>query len=157
LAHRLVLRLCQFLQVGIEDLYLCQTELDNANSALSQKKSDIQHKLANGAQKIRKVESILKIKSVPYDRCPVCEKKFKGLDYIDRHILNRHSELSGAWDVIRGRKSPEKTASVQQILDKIDGLRNSLRRGEVGQERRKPMIAICSKTVRSGETFCPHA
>ena len=126
LAHPLVLRLCQLLQVGIEYLNFCQGELQNHYSKLEAEKMGLEDKVKTLEHKMKKLEMLIKVKSQPYHRCPVCDKKFKGIDYIDRHILNRHSELMEAWDIIRGRKSPEKTDSVQQILDKIDNLKNTL-------------------------------
>lgn len=132
LAHPLCLRLCQLLQVAFEYLNFCQKELSTLNTKLETENVKLTEKIAKLESKLKKSEQIIKIKSVPYDKCPICQKKFKNIDYVDRHIANRHSEINDAWDIIRGRKPPEnleKEDNVQIILDKIDNLKNSLRRG----------------------------
>lgn len=131
LAHPLCLRLCQLLQVAFEYLNYCQTELSAMNTKLEEENAKLTEKSAKLSSKLKKAEQVIKIKSLPYDRCPVCEKKFKSLDFVDRHITNRHTELADAWSIIRGRKPPKSNENdnVQKILDKIDHLKSSLKRG----------------------------
>ena len=130
LVHPLCLRLCQLLQVAFEYLNFCQTELSTSSAKLETENTALKEKASKLESKIKKDEQIIKLKSIPYDKCPVCKKKFKSLEYVDRHMQNRHSELGDAWNIIRGREQPkEKEDDVQKILDKIDNLKNSLRRG----------------------------
>ena len=148
LAHPLVLRLCQLLQVGIEYLNFCQGELQNHSTRIETEKIALEDRVKTLEHKIKKMEMLLKVKSRPYHRCPVCDKKFKGLDYIDRHILNRHSELMDAWDVVRGRKRPEKSDSVQEILDKIESLKSTLKKGDLGGEKKRNIEQQLFQTQR---------
>ena len=137
LAHPLTMRLCQLLQVAFEYLNFCQNELSSMNGKLEAENLQYQEKVKKMEAKLKKAEKIIKVKSQPYDKCPICEKKFKNLSYVDRHIMNRHNELAGAWDVIRGRKSPESEDNVQKILDKIDHLKDTLKKGDMNMMRKE--------------------
>ncbi|OHS98912.1 hypothetical protein TRFO_34746 [Tritrichomonas foetus] len=138
LAHPLVLRLCQLLQVGFEYMNFCQNELSTMNSKIETENLALKEKISHLIAKNKKAEQIIKVKSQPYDRCPVCEKKFKNLDYVDRHITNRHSELCDSWNIIRGRKPPveKKEDNIQIILDRIDHLKSTLKRNDTHNNKK---------------------
>ena len=130
LAHPLAIRLCQLLQIGFQFMDQSQKELKKIvddDVVYKQKQLNLLKKLKT---KLNATEEKLKIKSVPYDKCPVCSKKFKSIDFVDKHILTKHSEISEYWDVVRGRKKPEKEPELQQVLDEIVQLRSQLKERE---------------------------
>lgn len=137
LAHPLCLRLCQLLQVAFEYVNYCQNELSTSNTKLETENLKLKEKATKYHSKLKKALHVIKVKSQPYDKCPICQKKFKNLSYLDRHISNKHKEVVDSWEVVRGKKPPndEQKDNIQLILDKIDHLKSTLKR-EKGTNRK---------------------
>ena len=126
LTHPLSIRLCQLLQIGFQIMDSSQKELKKIIDDDAAYKEKLTSALKKLKTKLTLTEEKLKIKSIPYDKCPVCGKKFKSLDYVDKHIYTRHNELSECWDCMRGRKNPAKEPELQQVLDEITRLKASI-------------------------------
>lgn len=131
LQNPLALRLCQLLQLGFQFMDESQRELKkiiDENAVYKQKMINALKKLKS---KLQQTEEKLKIKSIPYDKCPICSKKFKSIDYVDKHIISKHEELLDCWECIRGRKKPEKEPELQLVLEEIARLRASIKQGNI--------------------------
>ncbi|KAH0790921.1 Zinc finger, C2H2 type family protein [Histomonas meleagridis] len=140
LAHPLCLRLCQLLQVAFEYMINCQNSLLEIKTKLEAENHKHIQELKKKQSILKKTEVLLKIKSQPYYRCPICDKKFKGMDYIDRHITSRHPEFTDSWDIMRGRKSPyPQTDNSQKILGEIENIKNALKESNWNSKQRKDL------------------
>lgn len=131
LSHPLSLRLCQLLQIGIQTMNDGQEQLKKVITDNKETVSKINHAAKKLKSKLEQTENKLKQKSVPYDKCPVCQKKFSNLDYVDRHMLNRHNELSECWDCLRGRKDPKKSSEMQKVYDELVNMKEEIKNGHM--------------------------
>lgn len=134
ITNPLALRLCQLLQLGFQFMDESQRELKKIVDNDAVYKQKMIAALKKLKIKLNQTEEKLKIKSIPYDKCPICSKKFKSLDYVDKHIITKHEELADCWECIRGRKKPEKEPELQLVLEEIARLRASIKQGNVVRE-----------------------
>ena len=108
-------KLLTLLQTEIHFLLVKRNSLKNIindaniqNQKLKEMFSENEQKLNSANQQIERMKmqeanltKQLHNLKVQGETCPICGKRFKTLEYIDKHILNRHKEFLEAWKCIR--------------------------------------------------------
>ena len=101
LVHPLSIKLVKLMQISLinsnnslsevtEKLKNTETKLQNKNKEISQM-----------SKAFEKAQSILKKKVIGWEKCPVCKKKFRSIDYLDAHFESKHRDILQHWRYIR--------------------------------------------------------
>lgn len=89
-------------QATIKLLYTSQKQLQNLCNDRTKKYKESCEEIAKLKQSEASLRKHLHNEQCQGETCPLCKKRFKNLEYIDKHIKNRHIERLEAWQFVRG-------------------------------------------------------
>ncbi|EAX98002.1 hypothetical protein TVAG_114540 [Trichomonas vaginalis G3] len=113
LVHPLLIRMCQITQFAL--LYMSDVQKQYIRKIEGLQKD---YKAQNDKMKklylsYKKADELLKKKSQDFERCPICRKKYKNIDYLDQHFVKHHPVYNNAWLEIRSLKPQAPPQPVQ--------------------------------------------
>lgn len=89
-------------QATIKLLYTSQKQLQNVCNERTKKYKEAAEEIAKLKQTESNLRKLLHSEQCQGETCPLCKKRFRNMEYIDKHIKNRHIERLAAWEYVRG-------------------------------------------------------
>ena len=85
---------------------------------------------------MEKADDLIKNTFSGWEKCPVCSKKFKSINYLDMHVKNKHPVLLKHWNKLRGIdngteeettkiKKDKSDNDIKEILNRINEIQNN--------------------------------
>lgn len=116
------------LQMGMD--YLLKREKKLQRQMLQQKKEIeyLQHKLAKSCERLDTMPRMTNAEVSVVHSCPVCQRAFKAVLYLDKHIKKAHPEMDDAWNALRNKKPYGLNHAFMELHQDIDHLRSCITR-----------------------------
>ena len=121
ITHPLLLRLCQVLQYSLFYMSDVQKQLQKKVEMREKEIKGIKAKYNDLEDKYKKALHIVKKRKQEFERCPICRKKYKSLEYLDKHFEKNHPVFNNAWLEIRSLKRQDG----DQQLNHVEQSQNS--------------------------------
>lgn len=128
-------KLYHALQLGVDYLLKSQTKLQRQ---LQEKQKEIEyltHKLEKSFQRLDKMPRTSQCDVTVVHSCPVCQRAFKALLFLDKHMLKCHPKEVDAWKALREGQPYGVTKAFEELHQDIDHLRSVITRQ--GYEERR--------------------
>jgi len=129
--HPLAIKMFKILQVAINYYGDCQKQLMDKNEQLSEKIQKMKSKKHKSKSKIEELKAKLAIPQP--EKCIVCGRKFKNMEYLDSHVERRHSGLITAWRSLRCGE----LCGIDGVVEEIEKLRAALEKTKLEMKEQK--------------------
>jgi hypothetical protein len=128
------------MQVALKYLLHCQrdlsTRLEEQTSHFQSLKEKYVHlttshrhmlsRYEDAKSELESLKVVLSDLRQPYSTCPICQRKFKNNEYLDRHFRTKHPEFDPHWRAIRGKACVEVPGTdLKELITQIQELRNA--------------------------------
>lgn len=135
LVHPLLVRMCQILQYGLLYMSDVQKQYIRKIEGLEKDYKSQNDKMKKIYLSYKKADELLKKKSQDFERCPICRKKYKNIQYLDQHFAKHHPVYNEAWLEIRSLKPHvsvqpqpvEQTNEFKQLMRLYQDLKEEIR------------------------------
>jgi hypothetical protein len=139
-AHPLTFKLFQLLQVVITYLLHCQRDLTSRleeqtthvrtlkekHTQLVSSHRDILTRYKDSKHELNSLRSLVNDLRQPYASCPICHKKFKTEQYLDRHFRTKHLDVDPHWRALRGHNFVEvPETNLKELITQVQELRKA--------------------------------
>lgn len=132
----IVAKLFRLLQIGVSYLFDCQEELQNdltesdkKFNLLKAKEKKLNAALNKAKDMVRKKEKAAE----STEKCIVCGRRFKNVEYLDGHMQRRHGALVPAWKSLRCGQMQ----GLDGIMEQIDDLKQALAKAQHELNKRR--------------------
>ena len=154
--HPLAPKLFLLLQVMLDYLLYCQNKLSSKLHQKTEENKKMKKKLMFFEMNYKKLETSNKALTDAYNRqnriieqlklatesCPVCHKRFREGNFLDKHIEKKHNELYCYWKVLKTQQ-PANVANkeIKELIDQIKELKKQTRKQYNQKSKREEINA----------------
>lgn len=129
-------KLYHALQLGVDYLMRRHTKLQRQLAEKDKQIEYLTHKLQKSFDRLDKMPRTSQCDVTVVHSCPVCQRAFKALLFLDKHMLKYHPKEVDAWKALREGQPYGVTKAFEELHQDIDHLRACITR-QGYEERRK--------------------